>query len=120
MKFRYEEVVGRYRFVVSSEVLAFVERAFVDPAPPEKREAVRKEALAEAGAAELELTADGFAISRAGNQEFYRVRLPQNGEPMHELIFAKPDGSPVTLVLEEPSTIVAHQPGKPRAVFRRV
>lgn len=122
MPFRFGDLVGRYRLVVSPELLGFVERAFVESAPVEQRDAVRAEALAEATAAEFELTPDGFAISRAGAQEFYRVELPMNDDLHEELRFRKPDGGEVILTLGAPGELVAHQPGtgKPPAAFRRV
>ena len=38
--------------LVTDQTLAFIERQFVDPAPPDKRDGIRDEALREAAGAE--------------------------------------------------------------------
>lgn len=125
MTFHFAEIVGRYRLVVSPELLEFVERAFVDPAPPSERDAVRAEALHEARGAELEITPDGRVISRSHDQEFYCIPLPgvdteNQALAFEELRFDKGPSSPVTLRLADGDTVHAIQPGKPLAVFRRI
>lgn len=119
MPFRFAELVGRYRLVVSPELFAFVERTFVEPAPEPERAGIRAEALAEAAAAELVIEADGTVISRAGAEEFYRIRLEVVAGLVEELRFDKAPGQAVTLRLLEPETLLAIQPGKPNAVFAR-
>jgi hypothetical protein len=119
MPFRFAQLVGRYRLVVSPELLAFVERTFVEPAPEPERAANRAEALAEAAAAELLIQADGVVISRAGAAVFYRIRLEVDAGQLDELCFEKAPGQAVTLQLLDPDTLLAIQPGKPNAVFAR-
>jgi hypothetical protein len=51
--FRFADLVGRYRLVVTDELREFVERAFVAPAPANERERIRGEAIDEAKRAEL-------------------------------------------------------------------
>jgi hypothetical protein len=119
MPFRFPQLVGRYRLVVSDELLAFVERTFVEPAPPSERAAIRAEARAEAAAAELVIEPDGTVISRAGTAEFYRIRLDVQTGDLDELGFDKAPGQSVTLRLLEPDTLLAVQPGKPNVVFAR-
>jgi hypothetical protein len=119
MPFHFAQLAGRYRLVVSDEVLAFVERAFVEPAPEPERARIRAEALAEAAAAELLIEPDGTVISRAGSIEFYRIRLGFMVEEVAELQFEKAPGQSVTLRLLDPDTLLAIQPGKPDARFVR-
>jgi hypothetical protein len=119
MSFRFAELVGCYRLQVSDELLAFIERRFVQPAPPNEEATVRGEALAEAQAAELEIQADGTVISRAGSQEFYRVRLPHTEGELSELTFEKAPGLGVRLLFLPPDSLTAIQPDKPDATFRR-
>jgi hypothetical protein len=122
MTFRFAEVVGTYRLVVTSELLQFIERAFVEPLPVAEREGARGEALAEANAAEIEFTADGVFISRAGGQEFFRVRLDLNLNltDYDQLDFEKTRGQRVTVRPLNKDTLLVVQPGKPPAEFRRL
>jgi hypothetical protein len=117
--FRFAELVGYWRLVVSDVLVEFVERAFVLPAPPSERERVRREALDEANAAELVVEADGTVVSRAGASEFYRVKLALEPGELEAVRFEKSPGVPVTLVLVEPERVIAHQPNKPPAEFSR-
>ena len=119
MTFRFAEIVGRYRLQISSALLAFIEQRFVEPAPPSQREQVRSEALAEARAAELVIEADGTLISRAGAQEFYRVRLGDTGGELSELSFDKAAGQSVRLLFSPPDTVTAFQTDKPQVTFTR-
>ena len=119
MTFSFAQLVGRYSLVVSPELLAFVERTFIDPAPVTEREAVRAEALAEAAAAQLVIEPDGTLISRAGAVEFYRIQLPAGPGRLEQLAFEKAPGQSVVLRMLDADTVVAAQPGKPDAVFRR-
>jgi hypothetical protein len=119
MPFRFAQLVGRYRLLVSDELLAFVERTFVDPAPPPERAAIRAEARAEAAAAELVIEPDGTVISRAGAAEFYRIRLDVQEGDINEVGFDKAPGQSVVLRLLDPDTLLAVQPGKPNVVFAR-
>jgi hypothetical protein len=117
--FRFAELVGRYRLVVSKALLEFIERAFVETAPSERAERARQEALDEANRSELCIDADGTITSCAGDREFYRVKVDVAGD-LHALDFEKAPGMPVTLVLAGPQRLVAHQPNKPPAEFLRV
>lgn len=119
MAFRFAQLVGSYRLVVSAELLAFVERAFVEPAPAVEQAAIRAEALAEAAAAELVVQPDGTLISRADAVEFYRIRLPATDGEVEQLAFEKAPGQGVVLRMSDADTVVAAQNGKPDAVFRR-
>jgi hypothetical protein len=68
-------------------------------------------------------------VSRAGDDEFYRVKVPFDDGELDALHFEKPatraspassQGSQrVTLVLTDSDRLVAHQFGKPPAEFRR-
>jgi hypothetical protein len=118
MLFRFSQLVGRYRLRVSEELLAFIERTFVAPAPEPERAAIRAEAIAEAQAAELVIEPDGVVISRAGATEFFRIRL-EIPELFEEIELEKAPGQPVVLRFLDPDTLLAVQPGKPNAVFVR-
>ena len=52
MRASFDELVGCYGFVTTDETLAFIERQFVAPAPPDERDGIRDEALREAAGAE--------------------------------------------------------------------
>jgi hypothetical protein len=119
MPFHFAQLVGHYRLVVSPELLEFVERTFVEPAPPGEQAAIRAEALAEAAAAQLVIEPDGTLISRTDAAELYRILLeiPQN--LVEELSFEKAPGHVVTLRLLDANRLLAEQPGKPNAVFER-
>jgi hypothetical protein len=119
MAFRFAQLVGSYRLVVSVELLAFIERAFVEPAPAAERAAIRAEALAEAAAAQLVIQADGTISSRAGAAEFYRIQVVAGEEEREQLVFEKAPGHGVVLRMLDADTLVATQAGKPDAVFRR-
>lgn len=118
--FRFADIVGLYRLVVSEALLDFIERAFVEPAPPNEREQIRRTALAEARQSELRIDLDGTIASRAGDQEFYRVKVAVGPRDLDALRFEKAPNQPVTLVLASPHRIVAHQPNKPAAEFVRI
>jgi len=120
MTFRFVQLVGRYRLVVTSELLLFIERTFIEPLPVAEREAARSEAIAEANAAELELTAEGVFISRSGGQEFFRVNLGLDLADHEQLDFEKAPGQRVTLRPLNQDTLLATQPGRPATEFRRV
>ena len=113
------ELSGTYRLVVSDELLAFIERRFVEPAPASEREAVRAEALREAAGAEIEIQADGTFVSRSHGQEFYRILLAPALTDDGEVSFQKPGGPLVTLRFLGRKTILALQDGKPPATFER-
>jgi hypothetical protein len=118
--FYFADLVGRYRLVMTDELVEFIERAFVAPAPPADRERVRREALEEAGSAELEIHAGGMIVSRAGAQEFYRVHTSPDGRAYERFDFDKAPGMPVMLVLASSERLLAQQPNKPVAEFRRI
>jgi len=120
MTFRFAEIVGTYRLVVTSELRLFIEQTFVDPLPVAERDAGRTEALAEAGAAEIEFTPDGFFISRSGAQVFFRVRLNLDRADYDQLDFEKSAGQRVTVRRLNDDTLLALQPGRPPAEFRRL
>ena len=111
--------VGRYRLVVTPELLEFIEERFVRSAPCEQRDQARSEALAEARAAELEIHADGTVESRAGEQRFFRVLLDWPSAPRGVGHFEKPGGVRVALRVDELGRLVATQAGKPDSVFAR-
>jgi len=119
MTFHFADLVGRYGLLVSPELLSFVERAFVEPAPEAERAAIRAEALAEAAAAELEVQANGTLISRAGAVELYRIQLSPVEGSLEQLVFEKAPDQGVVLRMLNADTVVAVQPGKPDAVFKR-
>lgn len=130
MTFRFADLVGRYRLVVTDELRDFVERAFVEKAPANERERIRRDALDEAEKAELVIDADGTIASRSGDDEFYRVKVPVHEGELDALHFEKPATAPnavsspgpqgVTLVLVDSDRLVAHQADKPAAEFRRI
>jgi len=119
MHFRFSEIAGLYRLVLSPELLEFVERTFVEPAPASERAAIRAAALAEAAAAELVIDPDGTVVSRAGATAFYRISLEAPEGAVEELSFEKAPGQAVTLRLLDSERLLAIQPGKPGAVFTR-
>jgi len=120
MKFRFSELVGRYRLEVTEDFSAFIERVFVEPAPAEDQAKVRAEALDEARNSEIEASSDGSLVSRSRGQEFFRVNVGDGDALRDELTFEKAPGVTVRLELRDRDTLVAHQPGKLTAVFRRV
>ena len=120
MKFRSAELVGTYRLVVTRDLRMFIERTFVEPLPVAEREASRAEALAEASAAEIEFTPDGIFISRSGAQVFFRVRLDLDLADRDQLDFEKSPGERVSLRRLSDDTLLALQPGRPPAEFRRL
>ena len=120
MTFRFADFVGHYRLVVSEALLEFVERAFVEPAPPSEHERARKEALDEARQSELRIDPDGTINSRAGAREFYRVKVAVDERPLDALRFEKAPSMPVTLVLASPDRLIAHQLNKPPSEFQRI
>ena len=120
MKFRFSELVGRYRLEVTEELSAFIERVFVAPAPAGDQAMVRADALEEAQGSELEALADGSLVSRSRGQEFFRVNVGDADALYEELTFEKAPGVTVRIELRDPDTLVAHQPGRLTAVFRRV
>jgi len=120
MTFRFAEIVGTYQLVVTSELRMFIEQTFVDPLPAADRDASRAEALAEASAAEIEFTPDGFFISRSGAHDFFRVRLNLELTDLDQLNFEKSPGERVTVRRLNDDTLLALQPGRPPAEFRRL
>lgn len=119
MSFPWAVLVGCYRLEITEELLAFIERTFVDSAPAVERDAVRQDALAEAADAEIELTTDGAIVSRSRGLEFFRVAVAAPGGSVGELCFEKATGVPVRVEIVNISTLVAHQSGRPGARFRR-
>lgn len=120
MTFRFAEIVGTYRLILTSELRMFIEQTFVSQMPITERDASRAEALLEANAAEIEFTAQGFFISRSGAQEFFRVRLNLDLTEYEQLNFEKAPGESVTVRRLSDDTLLALQPGRPPAEFRRV
>jgi hypothetical protein len=119
VKFRFLDLVGRYRLEVTDDLRAFIERVFVDPAPASERAAVRQEALDEAAGSELEAYPDGTLVSRSRGQEFFRVKVDPAAAELEELGFDKSAGVAVRLEMRDPDTVIAHQAGKLTVVFRR-
>ena len=117
MTVRFADFVGRYRLVVSAALLEFVERMFVEPS---ERQRARKEALDEAHHSELLIDLNGTITSRAGDREFYRVKVAAGNAEIDALRFEKAPSMPVTLVLAPPDRLIAHQPNKPPAEFQLV
>jgi hypothetical protein len=112
-------VFGTYRPVVTDALLAFIETTFVEPAPEAEREAVRQAALSELAGAELVLEADGTLISRSGDVEFLRVRLPEGSLEAPQTSFEKAHGVHVNLRRIDADTLVSEQAGKPAITFRK-
>jgi len=113
------DFAGIYRPVVTPELLAFVERSFVEPAPAAQRDEVRSAALAELSGAELVLEADGTLVSRSQGVDFVRVSLSPAALAEPEASFEKAPGVIVTLRRIDAHTLLAEQPGKPPITFRR-
>src|SRR5687768_9205047 len=99
MPFTFAHLVGTYRLVLTPELVAFIERTFVEPARPADRDHVRRAALEEARLAELVVEPDGTIVSRAGAQEFYRVRASFDDRAYERFELEKAPGMPVALVL---------------------
>ncbi len=119
MKLGWADLVGRFRLELDDGIRAFIELAFVAPAPPAEQAAVRNAALAEASAAELALYPDGTLVSRSGDAEFVRVRIPEGNFAANGIAFDKAHGKRVRLEIRDRTTLVAHQVGQPPASFRR-
>ena len=120
MLFQAKDIAGHYRLNVTDALLAFIERAFVEPAPESERTRVRQEALAEAESAELAIDADGTLISLAGSVELYRAALAIPDGSLEKIVFDKAPGQTVVLEMLDPNTLCATQTGKPSTTFRRV
>ena len=113
MSFRFAELVGTYRLVVSDALLEFIERAFVARTPHRERERVRKEALDEAKRSELRIDPDGTITSRSGESEFYRVKVAFEDVDFHSLSFEK---SPAFMAR---GTVVRLQPASDFWLWKR-
>jgi hypothetical protein len=111
---------GTFAAQSSSELLDWIERTFVAPAPSEQRDAVRAEALAELTAAELELIAGDQVVSRSGGREWVRVSLPEGTTAGPSFTFEKAPGVSVQIRRHGPDVLVAIQAGKPAIEFRRL
>jgi hypothetical protein len=120
MTFRFAEIVGTYRLAITSELLTFIERTFVEPLPVAERESARREALAEARGAEIEFTADGVFISRSGGQDFFRVRLDLDLTDHDQLDFEKAPGERVSIRPLSKDTLLAIQRGRPPTEFQKI
>jgi hypothetical protein len=120
MNFRFSELVGRYRLEVTDELAAFIERVFVAPVPAGEQSMVRADALDEARGSELEALPDGSLVSRSRGQEFFRVNVGDGDALCDELTFEKAPGVTVRIEIRDRDTLVAPQPGRLTAVFRRV
>jgi hypothetical protein len=110
---------GIYRPIVTPELLAFVEQAFVEPAPAAQHDEIRRAALAELSDAELVLEPDGTVVSRSQGIDFVRVQLTPARLAEPQARFEKAPGVIVTLQRIDADTLVAEQPGKPPITFRR-
>lgn len=110
---------GSYRLVVSSDLLDFVERTFVEPAAAAERGAVRADALHEIEGAEISLEADGTLLSRSHGVELLRTRIPLDAFATSKVVFEKAPGLCVELELVEADIIIARHPGRPLMIFRR-
>ena len=109
-------LIGTYRFVFSEDMRAhWAERLRKES--PEEFEAALAAVEAEAAVAQIEITATGDIISRAGENEFYRAPLR---EEAGVVCFDKPNGARVVLRQPVPTTILADEPGKPQMRFERV
>jgi len=115
----FEAIVGVYRLVVTPELLAHIDRTFVEPALDAERPAVREAALAEAHAASLEIDAGGGVASRAGGHVLYRSQVAPELGPSGQLELVKPGGERVTLWLADRDTLLAEQLGRPTLTFKR-
>jgi len=120
MTFRFAQIVGSYRLVVTSQLRVFIEQTFVEHLPIAERDMARTEALAEASASEIEFTPDGVFISRCGAQVFFRVRLNLALADYEQLEFEKSPGERVSVRRLDDDTLLALQPGRPPAEFRRL
>jgi hypothetical protein len=120
MVFSFAQLVGRYGLVVSGELLAFIERSFVEVAPEGEREGARRAALAEAHGATLEVRTDGSVISASGGHELYRSQLAVTETSYEVLELEKPGGGRVVLRLLDSDTLEASQLGRPLLTFKRL
>lgn len=120
MAFSLPDIVGRYSLVVDAELIAFIERAFVDAAPEAERESVRCAALVEARGATLELRSDGTVISASGGKELYRCQLAIDMPSYTTLELEKPGGQRVLLRRLVSGALEATQVGRPALVFERL
>jgi hypothetical protein len=117
MQFLSSDWVGRYRLVISDDLLEFIEQAFVEPLPPAEQGAARARALHEARGSELEIRADGHVISRSHGEQLFCVELRPDTQLRGRLSFEKAPGVTVVLECPEAGRLVAHQAGKPPVTF---
>jgi hypothetical protein len=111
---------GRYRPLVSPELLEWIERTFVASAPAGQQEHIRKAALVELAGAELELLPGDVVVSRAGEKEWFRVRLPRGVACNNTFEFEKAPGVAVRIERDRGAGLVAHQAGRPSIRFEKV
>jgi hypothetical protein len=119
-RFRYEELVGRWRLRVTVEFREFVERSVRAQAPEHLVAAALREALHEAEGAELELCPDGRFVSRSHGAELLSANVHVRQEPMLVLAFEKAPGQRVEMRLVTANEVRVLQSGKPEMRFDRV
>lgn len=119
MKRRAADLVGRYGLVVTHEHLVFIEEVLLATVQECDRDRARQQAIEEAERAELEILTDGTLASRAGDEEFLRVRLPPTSDAQGRFRFEKTPGAWVELTVSADGRLIATQPGRPTSVFVR-
>lgn len=119
MKFRFADLVGRYRLIVSAEILDFIERAFVSVAPLPEQEQVRQAALSDASSAEIEFLPDGAFISRESGQVLLTRLLEIDDSEREHWEFEKAPGQRVRVERLADGSLSIRQPERPLAQFRR-
>jgi len=110
---------GRFRPVLSAELLQWIEHVFVETAQAEARAQARTEALAEFESAEIEIIVGDELVSRANGVEWYRVSLPRGAASTGSFEFVKPSGVRVRMERHTTGGWQAQEPGKPPVLFER-
>lgn len=111
---------GRFRPVSSPALLAWIERAFVESAPPAAQADVRAQALEELLAAEIELIVQDEFVSRSNGVEWYRISLPPGTVARGAFEFTKPSGVTVRMEWQALGCWIAQEPDKPAIMFEAI
>jgi hypothetical protein len=111
---------GRFRPILSADLVEWIEQSFVDRAPEETKVAARTEALHEFQNAEIELVEGDTFASRSGDVEWYRLSLEHGTIRTGAFVVAKPSGINVQMKWSDSGNWTSEEPDKPAIVFERV
>jgi len=117
-----DAIVGRWQFVYTDDRRAEVERRLAtEIEDPAALEAAKAEAVAEASASVIELTADRRYVSRIGDDVLLDARFDarMHSEGGLALSPVGNDGPSIRVELTSPDTLVMHDPRKGPLTFTR-